>query len=263
VDGKGAILAPARLRLEAPWRLRGRPLAVTLLVVGGLIVAYVLARQTSLFAVRAVEVIGAPPTVVRDVERVAVSVRGRSLVALDRGALQRQLLALPSVVAVRLDRAFPSRLEIQVVPEHPAAVVRAGRRAWLVSRRGRVVGAVGVGAFPKLPRLWLASRTHLTSGTTINRDEQALALEALVLVPAGFPAKVSTARDETGDIVFVLGDGLELRLGSRDELRLKLRIAERILATLSTQERSSIDYLDVGTPERVVAGVKAQVEGSA
>jgi cell division septal protein FtsQ len=262
VDGKGGILVPARLRLEAPWRLRARPTAITILVLGCLVAAYVLARQTSLFAVRAVDVTGAPPSVVRDVERVTASVRGTSLVALDRGALERRLLALPSVVAVRVDRAFPSRLDIEVVPEHPAAVVRAGRRAWVVSRRGRVVRAVGIGAFSKLARIWLPSATHLTPGTTINRDEQALALRALVLVPAGFPAKVSSARDESGDIVFVLGDGVELRLGPRDELRLKLRVAARILATVPPRELARIDYLDVGTPERVVAGIKSQVGGS-
>jgi cell division septal protein FtsQ len=263
VDGKGGILAPARLRLAAPWRLRARPLAITLLVLGGIVAAYVLARQTSLFAVRLIDVTGAPPSVVRDVERATASVRGTSLVALDRGALERRLLALPSVVAVGVDRAFPSRLEIEVVPEHPAAVVRAGRRAWVVSRRGRVVRAVGIGAFSKLARIWLPSATHLTPGTTINRDEQALALRALVLVPAGFPAKVSSARDESGDIVFVLADGVELRLGPRDELRLKLRVAARILAALPPQELATIDYLDVGTPERVVAGIKPRVGGRA
>jgi cell division septal protein FtsQ len=222
-----------------------------------------IARETPLFAIRAVTVHGAPENVVRDVERAADAVRGTSLVALDRPALERRLLALPSVVAVRVDRAFPSRLEIDVVPERPAAVVRAGSDAWLVSRRGRVIQTVGLRAFPRLPRLWLPSAADLTPGTTINRDQQALALRALVLVPRTFPAKVGTARGENGEIVFVLGDGLELRLGSFDELRLKLHVAASVLASLSRSERAGLGYLDVGMPERVVGGLKSQVEGRA
>ena len=263
MDGRGVALAPVGARLKAATRLPARSLAVTVVVLAGLVAAYAIARETSLFAIRAVTVTGAPQTVVGDVERAADAVRGTSLVALDRSALERRLLALPSVVAVRVDRAFPNRLEIDVVPERPVAVVRAGSEAWLVSRRGRVMQTLGLRAFPKLPRLWLPSAAELTPGTTINRDEQALALRALVLVPRSFPARIATARDESGDIVFVLGDGLELRLGSFDELRLKLRVATSVLGTISRPERTSLAYLDVGMPERVVGGTKSQVEGRA
>jgi cell division protein FtsQ len=263
VDGRGFALAPVGARLKAAARLPARTLALTVVVLAGLIAAYVIARETPLFSIRVVTVTGGPENVVRDVERAAAAVRGTSLVALDRSALERRLLALPSVVAVRVNRAFPSRLEIDVVPERPAAVVRAGNDAWLVSRRGRVIQIVGLRAFPKLPRLWLPSASELTPGTTINGDEQALAVQALVLVPRSFPAKVATARDENGEIVFVLGDGLELRLGSFDELRLKLHVAASVLASLSQPERAGLGYLDVGMPERVVGGPKSQVEGRA
>jgi len=59
----------------------------------------------------------------------------------------------------------------------------------------------------------------------------------------------------------VLRSGLEVRLGSKDDLRLKLAIARRILATLGTSGGG--DYLDVSVPERPVAGsVNSQVAGT-
>ena len=52
-----------------------------------------------------------------------------------------------------------------------------------------------------------------------------------------------------GQWIYVLHGGLELRVGTRLELPLKLEVARRILARTPV-----VGYLDVSVPERPVAG---------
>ena len=215
--------------------------------------AYLLGRETSLFAVRAIAVTGAPPEVAAAVREAAKETRGASLVGLDRAALERRLTELPSVVSVRFDRAFPHTLRIAVTPERPVAVVRAGTKAWLVSARGRVIRALERGALPGLPRVWLPSVTVLEPGGTLGAEEDAAAVRALARIADGFPATVAVAREWEGKITLVLGNRTELRLGEGGSMARKLRVAAGILRTLSPGERAVLAYVDVSLPERPVA----------
>ena len=61
------------------------------------------------------------------------------------------------------------------------------------------------------------------------------------------------------ELTLVLGSGLELRLGDRSDLQLKLTIARRILR--STGLAAGEGYLDVSVPERPVLALKPQVGG--
>jgi hypothetical protein len=54
------------------------------------------------------------------------------------------------------------------------------------------------------------------------------------------------------DLTLLLASGLELRLGELRAVPLKLAVAERILPGLLAAGGSA--YLDVGVPERPVAG---------
>jgi cell division protein FtsQ len=218
-----------------------------------LALAYLGARQTSVFAVRSIDVSGAPEGVAASVRRVTSAFRGESLVALDRGELERRLLALPSVVSVRFDRAFPHSLRIAVTPERPVAVVRAGTRAWLVSARGRIVRALERGALPDLPRLWLPSAVVLAPGGVLGQDEHISAVRALARLPEGFPGTVAVARETEGAITLVLASRTELMLGDGNDLPRKLRVAAGILTSLSPGERATLRYLDVALPDRPVA----------
>jgi cell division protein FtsQ len=232
-------------------------LGLVVVAVGG----YAVARLTSVFAVDTIEVTGAPPSVASAVERVAAEYRGESLVTLDRSEVRSRLLALPTVVAVRLDRAFPNTLEIRVRAERPAAVIRSGPTAWLVSERGRVIREVDPPANQGLPRVWLPSQARLAAGRTLVEGQQANAVRAAALVPAGFPLRVDTARSVEGELTFVLGNRAELRLGQPDELELKLAVAKRVLEALGPEGRAMLGYLDVSMPDRAVVGPNSQLEG--
>jgi cell division protein FtsQ len=237
--------------------------AAVVLVLGAVVAGgWSAARYTSVFAVRSVTVVGAPPGVAREVAAAVAGVRGTSLVTIDVDAVRRQVALLPTVADVSVDRAFPQTLRILVEPERPLAVIRSGREAWLVSRRGRIMRLLDVQKLPVLPRVWLPSATasEIEIGRTVGAGDQLAAIRALATLPAGFPVRVAAARAGVDDLVLVLGTHTELRLGTTDDLALKLAVAGRILATLKPAERQNLAYLDVGVPERAVASDKSQLE---
>ena len=226
--------------------------AVAAAVVVALVLAYLAARETPLFAVDRIEVRGAPALVDRDVRSAAGPFVGESLVGLDADELRRRLEALPSVRSFRYDRAFPHTLRIAVVPEEPAALVRRGPDAWLVSARGRVIRAVETDTLRRYPRISHAGGAPLVPGATLEDEAALLALAAVRRLPSSFPVRVRSTRAAEDGITMVLAGGTELRLGDRESLSLKLAVAGRILRSLTAGERLGLSYLDVSFPERPV-----------
>jgi cell division protein FtsQ len=226
-----------------------------------LCLAYLAARETPVFAVRSATVAGAPPGVeaaVRDAVRPA---EGESLVALDAGDVERRIEAVPTVRAARVDRAFPNRLEIAVVPERPVAVLRNGDRAWVVGESGRVVAAIRPNARPRLARIRVSLERAPEVGGTLTSVETRAALTVLRAVPRRFPARiVSVHVDSSGAAALVVAPRIEIRLGSIDGLSAKLASAAVVLRSLPDEERAATVYLDVTLPERVVAGAETQLE---
>lgn len=225
-------------------------LVLGLLVAG----AYALARETSIFAVRHIEVTGAPPEVVKDVMREVEPYRGESLVGLDRTELARKLRGLPSVASATYDRAFPNTLEIQIRPEKPIAIIRSAQDAWLVSATGRIIRSVETAARPELPRIWVPSPNDLAPGARVTRGQKLPAIRALANLPDKFPFQILAAREEAGEITLVLSGQREIRLGEASLVSLKLEIATRILRTQKAAGEGGFRYVDVSLPDRVVVG---------
>jgi len=186
----------AWLARVAPTR---RSLAVGLGVLVFAVAGYVIARETSMFAIDRIEVRGGSRQVTRQVDAALASLVGRPLVGLDGSAVLEKVDALPTVVSATYDRDFPHTLRIFVVAERPAAVLRRGPHSWLVSTRGRVM------------------------------------------------ERLASSR---GSLVFHLRSGVELLLGNARDVKLKVAVAERVLAILP----SGSTYLDVSIPGRPVSG---------
>jgi cell division protein FtsQ len=237
--------------------------AILLLTVGmlGLLAAfYFAARETSVFAVRTIGIQGAPPDVAESVRAALEPVVGESLVALDASAVEDRLEAIPSVQAAAVDRDFPTTLNVHIRPARAIAVVRQAEAAWLVAATGRIIRQVNPGASSELPRVWLSPQLDPPRpGATLVADEGGAAVAALAAVPGEFPVTVRTARGTPDDLVLRLGFGTELRLGPAADLRLKLRVAATVLASLSRSQREALSYLDVSMPTRPVGGEKSQV----
>ena len=250
-----ASVSPGRLARAAPSR---RSIVVGLAIVALAAAAYLAARDTGMFAVRRIEISGAPPTVARQIDRALAPLVGTSLVALDGQALERRIDGLPSVATVRYDRAFPHTLRVSVVPERAVAVLRSGNTAWLVSARARVIGRAARAARLSLPRIWLPAATRIVPGAFLAPTAGGDAARALGFAD-GFPVHIRFASSGNGGIVFQLASGVDLRLGNAGDTRLKLAVARRALPLLP----SGTTYLDVSLPGRPVAGGNPQVSTGA
>ena len=249
MDGRVLPLARARAPSLAV-AVRPRTLAAAAAAVAAAGLGYVLARETPLFAIQRIDVAGAPTDVEAQVRAAVAPLRGRSLVGLDGNALLRRVAGLPTVLSARYDRAFPHALRLVVRAERPVAVLRRGLGAWLVSARGRVIGSVGRRADPQLPRIWLPTGVAADPGSILGERAGGLQARALgAILATGFVPRIATVTARGGALVLALRNDVELRLGRPESLRLKLMIARRVLPTLP-----SGTYLDVGVPERPVAG---------
>ncbi len=211
--------------------------------------AYAVARETSVLAIRAVDVHGGSPAVDAQVRQALAPLVGTSLVGLDGAAVVRRVEALPTVVRASYDRSFPHTLRVTVLPERPAAVLRSGSAAWLVSVRGRVVGRLAPLADPRLPRIWLPASGSIRAGAELGPDQGGVAAQA-VGHAGSFAGSVRAAAYANGSLVFELRSGVELRLGDASHLQLKLAVATRMLPLLP----AGSTYLDVGVPGRAVSG---------
>ena len=228
-------------------------------VLGGVLLALVVARETPLFGVRAIEVTGAPPGVQRQVERALQDRRGESLVGLDLDAAQTDITTLSTVAAVSFDRAYPHTLRVTVVPERPVAVVRQGAAAFVVSDRGRVIASVSRTKRPELARIWVARDVSLEPGAIVDGDLRIAVGAVAPLAGVRFPGRVVSVATEEEQLTLRLGSGLELRLGEATHVDLKLAVAGRVLPLLP----AGSGYLDLSVPDRPVAGpptLDSQVE---
>lgn len=218
---------------------------------------YLLARSTPMFAVGQIEVEGAPPSVAAHVRAALAPLKGESLLALDSTQVERRLAKLPDVAAAGYDRDFPHTLRVTVRPEHPVAVARRGSKAWLVAASTRAIAAVPLRTHAGLPRVWLAHSDDPEVGAAVTDRYALRAIRALALArTAHFPGRVRMVRVRASDLTFLLGSGIELRLGDLHAVPLKLAVATRVLPILL--RHGGYLYLDVSVPERPVAGTNSQ-----
>src|SRR6266536_1416216 len=186
----------AVLPFPGPSRLRGFSLKPSLpsgrALLGAGALAYLGARETSIFALRTVQIDGAPPRVAEHVEQALEPFRGRSLLALNQGEIEQRLGGLSDVAAVSFDRDFPHTLRVFVTPAHSIAVLRRGMSAWIVSSDGRVVRTAGLFAAPNLPRIWVTRSTSVDVGMPLADADAAHAVRALAVVRgAGFGRRIA------------------------------------------------------------------------
>jgi hypothetical protein len=222
---------------------------------------YAAARETSLFAVRTLDIVGGSPRAQEELRTALAPELGRSLLRIGGSEIDRRVAAIPDVVGVSYDRRFPHTLHVRIEAERPVLLLRRGKNdTWLVSARARVMRRLRTPKLSSLPRVWIAASMRVTVGETLAPKEGALAAAALApLTPGTFPAPVRTVRAAGAELTLVLRSGLEIRLGGLGDLRLKVAIARRILRAVHA-DGSSTGYLDVSVPERpVIAGSNSQL----
>jgi cell division protein FtsQ len=239
--------------------------AVTLGVSALLALLYLAARETPVFAVRTIEVEGAPKDVRFAAGEAARPFLGESLAALDGSALIDELEALPTVRSATYDRAFPSTLRIFLEPEPPLAIVRMGSDGWVVSERGRIIRAAADESTSALPRFRVPAASGIMPGSFLADPDSKTILATLALLPKRFPARVTKVELGDTELTMLLRTewgAPELRLGDVADMRVKLEVADLVLRSLRPDERASTAYIDVSVPERAVVGgtLNSQVE---
>jgi cell division protein FtsQ len=238
----------------------GRSILLGIALFGVAAGGYVGARETSVFAVRQVEVTGGTPRVRASVAAALRPELGRSLLKIDAASLVRRLAAVPEVRSATLDRAFPHTLRVVVTPERPVLLLRRGAQGWVVSARGRVLRPVRNTRLSSLPRAWMPRETRVVVGEVLAPTGAAAAAAVAPLAGVSYPAQVRFVRSGKKELTLVLRSSTEVRLGDLGDLRLKLAIARRILLAVGAEIAGG--YVDVSVPERaVVAPANPQVEG--
>ena len=257
------------MRAERPGLRRVLPRGRALLAVAGFAVlgagAYAAALETSIFAVRTIEVTGGSPAVRAELREALAPELGRSLARIGAAEIDRRVRPLADVIGVTFDRRFPHTLRVRVTAERPVLLLRRGKDGtWLVSARGRVMRRLRTPKLSSLPRVWVPASTGVSVGETLPAKQGGLAAAALAPLARGtFPAGVRFVRESGTELTLVLRSGLQVRLGSVGDLRLKLAIARRILRAVGA-DSGSTGYLDVSVPERpVIASSNAQVSTGA
>lgn len=228
----------------------GRSILVAFALLIGAGAAYLVARDTSVFAVRKVTVTGVSPALANQVQRALQDDLGTSLLRVDLARARTTLTSMPSVLSVSFDRAFPHTLRVVVVPERPVAVVRQGGTSWLVSAHGRVMASLAHGAWGALPRIWIGKGVSFSVGAPV--DFSLLpALQAVTpLAAMRFPARITAVRATKGELTLTLRSGVEVRLGDQRDVPLKLAVAANVLPLIDSTTR----YVDVSVPDRPVSG---------
>ena len=239
-----------------------RSLLVALLIVGGAVALYAAALDTSLFAVRSLDVRGGTPAARAEVEGALKPELGQSLLKVGYGDLESRLSSVSAVQSFRFDRSFPHTLRITLHAERPVLVLRQGSSAYLVSATSRVIRQLTQPRLSGLPRMYVSKgAVDISVGQTLAAPVAAGAAVVAPLVSTPLPGGVRLVSDTTAGGLYVVigGHGFQVRLGDVGDLRLKLAIARRILH--ETGAAAGSGYLDVSVPERPVLAQNSKVGG--
>ena len=87
---------------------------------------YFAARDTSLFAVRRLVVVGGTPHTQAEVRAALAGELGRSLLRVNGDEIDRRMASTADVLSVSFDRAFPHTLRVRVHPERAVLLLRRG-----------------------------------------------------------------------------------------------------------------------------------------
>jgi cell division protein FtsQ len=250
------------LRRRALRKAQGRRRLLLLCCAAGavaLVVGYQVLARSSAFAVTQVQVEGGPKFLRTQIQQqVAGQALGHSLLRTDAGAVARSLEQLPYVRSVKVDRAFPHTLSIQVDAYQPAVFVRAGGQGYLVASDGRVLAATAKQP-AGVPLAAIPAGSTLAVGARTGDANVAAALALLAATPDRFKGKaghITRITPNAGMLSVLLGKHIQLRLGTPDDLALKLQVAQRVLSRIRGTQRRDLAYLDVSAPSRPALGMR-------
>jgi cell division septal protein FtsQ len=190
---------------------------------------------------------------------------GENLFRVRSAQVDEALQPLFFVAAVQIDRDFPSTLRVRVSEHVPALYVLAGRRWYLVSDKGVVLGAVrrerrspGKALLKgprdiarKLPAV-RAAASSLRKDDRVRDDEVGAALQVLATLPPEMRDKVACVRRRAAGMRLRLRSGAVADLGPLSRLTAK-SVALQAVLDYYAEQKVAAQYVDVSVPDRPVA----------
>lgn len=244
-----ALPRPGRLGPVTP---HGRRRLAAIVLIAGLVVAsFLILRESSLVAVRDVEVTGASG---RDGERVRSALDGaaRDMTTLhvDLDALRTAVAPYPIVKDVRATPDFPHGLKIEVIEHTPVAAVGVDGRRVPVASDGTLLRGSSARDLPVLPMRMPPAGDKVAAG------QAARVVAALAAAPEPLRQAIEKVFVGPRGLTVRLTDGPAVYLGSTERVAAKWAAIARVLADPTSQGAT---YLDVRLPERPTAGGLEQV----
>ncbi len=232
---------------------RDRAANIRLAIVGLALIAgvYGAVRASSVFAVREVTVVGAEPWLEH---RVAAYTRQStstgSMLTIDSDLFGKDLAeSVAGVGSATVDRAFPHRLVIHVVPDPPVARVTVGGERVVVTARGRIVKPAPKGALPEIQ----GAVASLTAG---GQSVAGVGIDGLLAVAddvrgeKGLAISIITTGDD--GVSLATRQGVGLQIGDAVDVEKKLKVARAVVAA-SRRGGDHLRYVDVSVPDHPVS----------
>ncbi len=219
-------------------------LVAAVIVIGG---GWIWARDSSLVAVKQVEVIGLSTNEAPQVRRaLATAAEGMTTLHFDRSVLNAAVADYPSVAGLRVQTDFPHGVSIEVTEREPIAEVDLAGDVVPVGAGGRLMR--GVKPSTRLPVLH-ASR--LAPGGRLTDPKALAAVSVLAAAPTPLRRKISRIWSSKKGLTLDMRAGPQLVFGTASRPEAKWIATARVLAEPSS---AGAVYLDVRVPERVAAG---------
>lgn len=231
LDGGGAVVGSAD-RFAARARARRRRVwTAWLLAAASVVVAGWVLLVSPWGTVRTVEVTGTDRIPAQDVHALVDPQTGRPLLLVDPGALEQQVRSLRLVADVRVSRAWPGALHVDVRERQPVAALPAEGGLSLVDREGVEVEVVA-----RAPRTLPVVEVDLvTAGPQAVRS----ALDSLAVMPADLRAQVRRIGAASGDGVwFRLADGDTVVWGDASQPALKVAALDALRRQTARERRT-------------------------
>ncbi len=233
----------ARARRVRVPRDLARPFAA---LVAALALASLVLALSGSYPIREVEVAGASRVDPRTV-REAAGLEGASVFWASAAAAASRVGALPAVRRARVTIRLPDRAVVEVEERRPALFITSAGTTLFADESGVLFAAAG-------PASGLATLEDETGAARAGaRVEPALVAAAVQIAarePAYFGRAVERIRLTSGyGLVVVLSGGTELRLGTPDQVDVKLETARQIVVA---RAGNRLDYVDVRNRENPV-----------
>ncbi len=236
-------------RKPLPWRalaLQSMPVLAVALVLGLFAGGWKLLDYVGSVPVSRVAVTGTLLHVDRQllVERVRPHLHEKGFMTVDLDAIRADVMQLPWVAEVSIQRRWPDQLVIEVTEQE--AIARWGKDG-LLNRRGEVFRPQPLGDVSQLPLLYGPDNL---SGEVVERYAQLRELlgeQKLLLSDLG--------SDERGSWSATLQGGVVLRLGTGDILK-KMRSFSRVYRAELSSQMERIAYIDLRYGNGLAVGWK-------